>query len=294
MNRGLGTQGGPDELAVERDIDVRAFLQEAAAEDSGIFRYQPGDSFLHRIHPVTKLIVSIGLIIVVFMMPDYRIPFVMLAVLLGLAWVARIHRNVLTVVVAIGTPLTVSILLIHGMFYPGNTTRLFTIGSVPIIGSIAFWREGVAFALLVITRVLVLMAALLVTILTTHPRELTVALAEKGISRKVSYVFLAALQFIPDMRERADAVLEAQQARGLDTHANLFRRIKAFVALMTPILIGTLIASETRALALESRGFARTGEGTSLFEVTETKWDKALQAGTVIVTVAVVGWAILS
>lgn len=279
--------------ALEDDIDLRAFLRDSATETGGIFRYQPGDSFLHRIHPVTKLVLSVGLVVTAFLMPSFHVPLALTVVTFVVAWLAGLHRNILPVILGIGIPLAVSILLIHGMFYPGNETRLVTIGSLPVIGSIAFWEEGVAFALLILFRVLVLMIALLSTILSTHPRELTIALMEKGMPRKLSYVFMAALQFVPDMRDRANAIMEAQQARGLDTEANLLRRIKAFIALMAPLLIGTLIATETRALALESRGFAKTGQSTHLFEVEESMLDRVLQGGTVVAVIAVAVWAVI-
>ncbi|MFB6299198.1 MAG: energy-coupling factor transporter transmembrane protein EcfT [Halobacteriales archaeon] len=279
--------------ALEDEIDLKAFLRDSATETSGIFRYQPGDSFLHRIHPVTKLILSVGLVLIAFLMPSFHIPLVLTVVAFGVATLAGVHRSIIPVVLGIGVPLAVSVLLIHGMFYPGNETQMYTINSVPVIGAIIFWEEGISFALLILFRVLVLMIALLATILSTHPRELTIGLMEKGMPRKLSYVFMAALQFVPDMRDRANAIMEAQQARGLDTEANLLRRIKAFIALMAPLLIGTLIATETRALALESRGFAKTGKATHLFEVEETALDRVLQAGMVIAVIAVAVWAVV-
>ena len=88
------------------------------------------------------------------------------------------------------------------------------------------------------------------------------------------------------------AILDAQQARGLDTTANLRSRLRSYVALMAPLLIGTLIATETRALALESRGFTREGERTYLLNVSDTAMDKTLRWLAVLTVVAVVGWRV--
>lgn len=278
---------------MDRELDLKTFLAESAGESTGIFRYQPGDSLLHRLNPVTKLIVSAGLILVVFMLPDFRGPLALTLVLFGLVVAAGLVRTITPVVAAIGTPLLVSLLVIQGLFYPGNETAFWSIGGIPVLGVLTFWEEGLRFSLLVFFRLTVLMLALLATVLTTHPRELTVSLIQKGMPRKLAYVFMAALQFIPQMRTRADAIMDAQQARGLDIHANVYRRLRAFVALMTPLLIGTLIATETRALALESRGFSNTAEATSLFDVSETLLDRALQAATVLGVLAVGAWAVV-
>lgn len=277
----------------DRDVDVEALIEGAEGPDS-VFEYQPGSSFLHRLNPVTKLVASGGLILIAFLWPDFWGPLA-LSVALGMLILASgtaVARSVGTVVAAVGTPLALSLVVIQGLFYSANETVLVSVG-VPVIDQLTFYVEGVTYALVILFRLTVLMLALLGTVVTTHPKKLTTALQEKGVSNKIAYVFMAALQFIPQMQGRARSILDAQQARGLDTGANLRRRVRSYIALMAPLLIGTLIATETRALALESRGFSREGERTSLLEVRDTGIDRAIRWASALAVVAVIGWRVM-
>lgn len=277
----------------DRDVDVEALIEGAEGPDS-VFEYQPGSSFLHRLNPVTKLVASGGLILIAFLWPDFWGPLA-LSVALGVLILASgtaVARSVGTVVAAVGTPLALSLVVIQGLFYSANETVLVSVG-VPVIDQLTFYVEGVTYALVILFRLTVLMLALLGTVVTTHPKKLTTALQEKGVSNKIAYVFMAALQFIPQMQGRARSILDAQQARGLDTGANLRRRVRSYIALMAPLLIGTLIATETRALALESRGFSREGERTSLLEVRDTGIDRAIRWASALAVVAVIGWRVM-
>lgn len=278
----------------DRDIDVEALIEGAEGPDS-VFEYRPGSSFLHRLNPVTKLVASGGLILIAFLWPDFRGPLA-LSVALGVLIVAAgtdVARSVGTVLAAVGTPLALSLVIIQGLFYSANETVLVSVG-MPVIDQLTFYVEGVEFALVILFRLVVLMIALLGTVVTTHPKKLTTALQEKGVSNEIAYVFMAALQFIPQMQDRARSILDAQQARGLDTSANLVRRVRSYIALMAPLLIGTLIATETRALALESRGFSREGERTSLLAVTDTTADRALRWASALAVVAVIAWRVVA
>ncbi|HEX6987982.1 MAG TPA: energy-coupling factor transporter transmembrane component T, partial [Bacillota bacterium] len=234
----------------------------------GLFAYQAGHSLLHRLNPLTKLVTAACAAVAAFAWPDARLALALAGLLLLLAASAGVLGSVLRPALTALTPLAVALFGVHSLFYPGRETPLL------ILGPVTVWREGVAFAFLILCRVAVLMLSALTTMATTHPRHLSIALVEKGLSPKAAYVFMAALQFIPEMQQRSRAILEAQQARGLETAGSLWRRLKAFVALMGPLIIGALIATETRALGLEARGFSRTGPRTFLTDVPDTRWER--------------------
>ena len=134
---------------------------------------------------------------------------------------------------------------------------------------------------------------MLTLIKTTHPRRLANGLTDKGVPSNLAYVFMATLQLAPQMKDKAQSIAGAQQARGLDTEANIIERFKSLVAMMTPLLISMLITSQTRALALESRGFSRKGTKTYLIEVTDTTLDRGLRWGTIVAVATAVIWQVL-
>lgn len=251
-----------------------------------MFDYQPGTSAIHRLNPVTKLVVCASLMVIVFLLPDYRGPAALSILALGTAALAGLLGRIVKLAAVITVPLLIALLLVQGIFYSENETPLFAIGPV------TFWREGVLYALLIFFRVLTVVCVVLLTIFSTHPKEMTISLMEKGLSPKLAYVFMASLQFIPEMQQRARAIVEAQQARGLDLKANLLRRFQALIAMMIPLLTGALISAETRSLALEARGFNRTGQRSYLTEVPDRVLDRVLRWAMLAVIVAVALWRV--
>jgi energy-coupling factor transport system permease protein len=277
----------------EHDIDPDRLLENSQGASSSVIEYQPGNSFLHRLNPVTKLVIAVGVTIIAFLLPGFRGPLLLLLGVVAVVITAGVYRSVLKVGVVIGTPLAVILLVVQGLFYPGNETPLFTLGGVPFIGAVTVWEEGVRFALAVLFQLLVAILAMLSTIVTSHPRRLTTALMEKGMPRKFAYVFMSALQFVPRIRQSSQQIIDAQQARGLDTKANLRRRIRALVDLLSPLLISELIAAQTRSLALEARGFSRSGPQTHLYDIPDTNLDRALRWGTLVAVLIVAAGVVL-
>ena len=276
----------------EVDTDVSS-LGNVPARKGGLFDFQPGNSFLHRMNPVTKLVLTASLVTVALLAPSFRIPTIFFILALLATLFAGIFRRVAQVLGGLAMPLAASLLFFHGLFNPTNETKLWVLKDLPIVDTIIVWEEGIRFALTILTPLLVLMVCVLATVMTTHPKKLAIAMVEKGLSPRLAYVFMAALQFIPDMREQAHDIIDAQQARGLDVKGSIRRRVRAFVDLLTPLLIGMLITTETRSLALDSRGFTRRNPRTFLFEVPDRPIDRVLRwLGGLAVFIAIGYWVV--
>lgn len=274
--------------------DPEQLLEQSDGNIGGIVDYHAGSSLLHQINPVTKLVIVVGIAIAVFLFPTYRLPVLVAAILLLISLYVGVFRPVARVILAIGVPITVFLLPVQALFYPQNQTPLYTLQGVPMVTQLTIWREGVNFALLIIARIIAVIVAMLLVFTTTRPKKLTDSLVQKGMPNKLAYVFIAALQFIPQMRQRSMQILDAQQSRGLNTNANLFRRVRAVIELLSPLLIGTLISTRTRALALESRGFARDGERTFIYDIPDTRLDRALRWATVVGVIVVASWMVIT
>ena len=119
-------------------IDVEALIENADGSES-IFEYRPGTSVLHRLNPVTKLVCSVSLVLIAFSFPEFWGPLVLSVALLSLVLLAGVAKPVLAVVLAIGTPLALSLVIIQGLFYPENETVLISFG-VPVIDQLAFFE----------------------------------------------------------------------------------------------------------------------------------------------------------
>jgi energy-coupling factor transport system permease protein len=251
--------------------------------------YQPGESVLHRMNPITEIVLAACLSLIVFIITDYRIPLALILVLVGLLFVARVHRLVLKLYLAVAVPFAFFLLLIQGILLkPADPTPLFSMGSVTV------WQSGFEQARLIFLRISVLILAFLLFATTAQPQRMRIALMEKGVPSKLAYVFIASLQIIPEIRERASSISEAQQARGLDTKADVQTRLKSIVALMAPLLISTLIVANTRALALNARGFQASGKRTYLYDVADPTSERLLRYFAGVAVIVALLWRIIA
>lgn len=250
--------------------------------------YQPGESILHRTNPVTEIVLAICLSLIVFIVQDYRIPLVLTVILVGFVFVAQVHRLVLKLYAGLAIPFAFFLLLVQGiLLQPSDPTPLATVGPVTV------WESGFAQARLIFLRISVLILGFLLFATTAQPQNMRIALMDIGVPSKLAYVFIASLQIIPEIRDRAEAITEAQQARGLDTSADIRTRLKSIVALMAPLLISTLIVANTRALALNARGFQATGPRTYLYEVPDSPGERALRYLAGVAVVAAIIWRVI-
>ena len=160
-------------------------------------------------------------------------------------------------------PFALSILLIQGIFW-GHGENLIS------VGSIALKKDGVEFALISIGRILVVMNAFILFSLTTRPDTLMISLKQVGLPSSITYIFITTLQIIPRFQYKATMVLDAQRSRGLQTEGNLLIRSRALVPLILPLVLGSLVDVEERAIAIEARAFNSMHKETSLVEIPDS------------------------
>ena len=260
-------------------------MSETTAREIGKL-YVVGSSWLHRVHPLTKLAFVPAISSVAIATGGYLIPSLLLAILMLGSAVSGTGRLTLTSL-RILVPIGVALLAIHAPFHPANQTPIASWGSVTL------YREGLDFALTTLSRLAIFVVATNLALRTTHPKALVAALMDRGLSHKICYSYLAGAELIPDMGKRSREILEAQQARGFDTQGSLWRRAQTLLALLKPLLVGALISVETRALALESRGFSLAGRRTSAVELRESAAGAIARGLALLVTLVAIGLVLL-
>lgn len=204
----------------------------------------------HRLHPLTKLAVALAIIVTAF---SVRWVFgsiaLYLLVILPIAVWAQIWRELLRTSFFVILPIAISLALVQGFFYPGATDVLVQ------IGPFALKREGLEFAFITASRLFVVAGAGLLVLYATHPADLALALVQLGAPYPLAYIMVTTIQLLPEMQARSDRILNAQQARGLETTGSLRRRIFAYIPLIAPLVYGALENVQERALALDARAF---------------------------------------
>ena len=214
--------------------------------------YRPGTSWLHRRHPITKLLAVAFILLATFLLPPLVLP-ILAAILVVVAWSTGFGWQILRAL-RIPAVLIASIIVVNALFFPGATDRLVS------IGPFAVTREGLTFGLISAGRLVVAFLVLVTFLFTTLADDLLESLVSRGVSHRIAFIVLSAVQMVPRMQERARSILDAQQARGLAVSGSFRQRIRALVPLVGPVLLGSLIDVRERTFALEARGFgARPG-----------------------------------
>ncbi len=212
----------------------------------------PGATWLHRRHPLTKVLGVVFVLIAAFLLPPVAlaalaVAVVAVAVSAGLG--SRLLRSF-----RVPALLLVAIVVLNALLFPGGRDVLVS------FGPLAVTREGASFGVVSAVRLAVVFAASMLLLLTTRPDDLLEGLVAHGVSYRIAFVVLSAVQLIPRMQVRAARILQAQAARGLTTEGSFGTRLRALVPLIGPVLLGALVDVRERTLALEARGFgARPG-----------------------------------
>jgi energy-coupling factor transport system permease protein len=254
-----------------------------------IGQYLPRPSVLHRLDPRTKILITTGLAVILFFVPSFVGLGAFALWLLGLLVVGQIPlRYALRGL----RPLVILLVLtafLNTFFAAGDPTpELFRLG--PLVATQGGLRTG----LYVSARLVLLVLVTSMLTFTTSPVELTDGLerllrplARMGLpAHELAMMMTIALRFIPTLLAETEKIMKAQMARGADfERGNLFRRARAFVPVLVPLMIGAFRRSEELALAMEARCY-RGGQGRS--HMKELRWRMADGVAWVLATAVAV------
>ena len=202
--------------------------------------YMPSGSPLHRLHPVTKMALLFAVIIAAFLVDRPLVIAPLLAALVVLLVAVgggdNLRRFRLMFV------LTFVFTLVVWTFFGGTT-------GVPT-------RAGFLLGLSTAVRLATFLAAGLVFLTTTRVEEVAYALGRVGVPYKVGFTLMLAFRLVPVFFDAAVSVVQAQRCRGLPfDRGGPLTRLRRFVPVIVPVLIGALRRADRMAMALELRGF---------------------------------------
>ncbi|HWR31416.1 MAG TPA: energy-coupling factor transporter transmembrane component T [Negativicutes bacterium] len=253
-------------------------------------QYFPGNSFVHKLDPRSKILFTLIFISSIFMATNYTGYMVLGAFLCLLILNAGIP--VLIVLRSI-KPLWIILVLTAGI-------HMFMTPGIPLVsaGPLSITEEGLRQGIQMAARLvfLILMSSLLT--FTTSPIALTDAI-ERLLSplkrvkvpvHELAMMMTIALRFVPTLLEETDRIMKAQMARGADfSSGNLLKRGKNMVPLLVPLFISAFRRADDLATAMEARCY-RGGEHRTRMK--ELKWSyRDVGAGVCIgLLVTILGW----
>jgi len=241
--------------------------------------YIPKKSFLHHLDARVKLAILFVILTLAltFSHPVYIL--VLLAVVI-LAWAsAGLPFDFLKTLVKYFTGIAVLIFAIQVLFYPGETPLLKISAPIATIGfSGTISQEGVLFGAAMVLRLVVIMAAAPLLIMTTPLSELILALVKIRIPYRFAFILTTAMSLLPSLQNRAFLIQQAQLCRGVGDfeNRNLLVKLKASASLLVPLILGSFRDSQVLDVAISSRAFGAPTPRTYLLETHLRTIDVAL------------------
>ena len=248
--------------------------------------YVDNGSWLCKVHPFTKLAYIATAISVPLLVGKLSFFAIFIALSLAVLASGRLLKRVVPLI-AFSFTILITIFLIHGLFNQSNRNILFS------IGPLHFYREGLLYALHIGCNVLNMLLSFAILVLSAKPSELGEELEKRGFSRRMGYIITSVFQIVPQMTGTMNTITDAQRSRGLETEGSLLTRAKAFLPLISPVVMSSLINTRERAVALEVRGFAAKQKKTYLADRTPHRGDTPITVGLLAMIAAALLWRIV-
>lgn len=256
--------------------------------DITLGQYFPGNSFIHRLDPRTKILATLLYIVAIFL-ADTPLAY---GILVGFAaLVIGVSRLPIGLVLRSLKPVWIIIILtmvIHMLTAPGEN----------IVFAWKFFKvtaEGIEMGTKMALRLILLLLFSSVLTFTTSPIVLTDGIEKLlrpfkciGVpAHELAMMMTIALRFIPTLLEETDRIMKAQTARGADfSSGNIIERVKNMLPLLVPLFISAFRRAEELAVAMEARCY-RGGEGRTRMHELAYKGIDYAAFGVAIILVAV-------
>ena len=225
-------------------------------------QYFPGNSWIHRLDPRTKILATIIYIIAIFF-ADTPLSYGILTAFAAL--VILISRLPWLMVLKSLKPIWIIVILtmlIHMFTAPGEHI-IFTWKFLSVT------QEGLDLGLKMAVRLVLLLLFSSVLTSTTSPIVLTDGIEHllrpfKAVgvpAHELAMMMTIALRFIPTLMEETDKIIKAQKSRGSDIgEGNFLAKVKSMIPILVPLFISAFRRADDLAMAMEARCY-HGGEG---------------------------------
>ncbi len=223
-------------------------------KDITIGQYLPGNSFLHKLDPRTKILAVLLYMIALFVVNNFWGLGAMLLLSVVVILISKIPlRFFFRGIKAIAFIVLLTVAL-QMFMTPGEALWQW--------GFLTITKEGIRQAIFMGTRLLLLVSLTSILTLTTTPISLTDGIENllKPFQRfgmpahELAMMMTIALRFIPTLIEETEKIMQAQAARGADFESgNLVERAKAMIPLLVPLFLNAFKRADELAMAMEAR-----------------------------------------
>ena len=240
--------------------------------DVSFGQYLPTNSFVHKLDARVKILLTIAYIVAVFLVKEFQFMgflacfiFVILATIFANVSFMKVLKSMSAILFFI----VLSAIL--QLFFNQEGKLVFEYAFIKI------YDNGLAMAGFIVARItLVVLGASLLT-LTTSPVEIADGIESLMSPLKVikfpvhefALIMSIALRFIPTLLEETDRIIKAQKARGAEFESgNIFKKAKALVPVLIPLLICSFRRADELADAMDARCYSGSKNRTKYKKMT--------------------------
>ncbi|MGN1093468.1 MAG: energy-coupling factor transporter transmembrane component T family protein [Candidatus Neoclostridium sp.] len=219
-------------------------------------QYYPVSSLVHRLDPRIKLIISIAYIVMMFFVKHF-ITFGFIALcLIAVIAISKVPFIKVLKSLKVIIFLVLFTFVMTVLFYNGGGEPLWSFWIIRI------YKEALQSAAFLCARLILIVLGPTMLTYTTTPVELTDALESllkplSAIGIPVHYLAIImqiALRLIPSFIEETDKIISAQKSRCADFDSgNIFKRAKAMIPVIIPLIISAFKRADDLADAMDSR-----------------------------------------
>lgn len=217
----------------------------------------PGNSVIHRINPIAKLLWVVGYIVLAFSTQNILLLGAMAVFAFALGPIAGVTKPLLKgmiILIPIGSSLLALQIIAPAVERPW--TEVGSLGPLPLYG------DGLYYGLVLLLRIVASLILALVMVMTTHPSDLFTSLAKLKMPYLLNFMLAMTLQLIPVFQREFGIIMSAQKSRGMKGTG-----FAAVLPSFVPVFVGAIERVQQLSISLESRGFGSDGAKTSYRQV---------------------------
>ncbi|HEX3046558.1 MAG TPA: energy-coupling factor transporter transmembrane component T [Bacillota bacterium] len=252
--------------------------------------YLSSNSPIHRLNPLTKLIALVVIFTLGIIFSNLGFLLILIGVIYLLFLVAGANRVFITYARLLGFA-SIFMMVLQILFaHDGPELFRFIPSSIPVFGWIgAINQDSLLLGLVMVARMGVFGLSLPLLLTTTQSRDLVLTLVERlKLPFQYAFMFITALRFIPTLFEEIENIIQAQKARAFEMKSkNPIKQAKAYIPLITPLVMIALKKAERLAIAMETRGYG-SGPRTYLQKPTFGVSDYATCAGCCVIMILMI------
>lgn len=228
-----------------------------------LFRYTPGNSLIHRMNPLTRILLAVCICASAFISDNLWWLVFLLIFDMALGFIAGVPDKAFAVLK--GLVKACLLLFVLQILFVRRGTPVFWI----------ITDEGLLLAAKVVLRLMTACIPLALMLAVTQVSDLTNASVQiLHLPYKYAFTLSMTIRFIPQFMDDMNDIMEAQTARGVEFDTkNGLKKLGMILPLCVPLLVSSVRKTDAAAAAAEARGFELRTRASGYKKYTFTVFD---------------------